>query len=124
MEYRRIASLPPWPFPIHPHKGARPDPDMPTQQDVAAVTGACVAVRRAELLAIGGLDEDFVIADFEDAALCEALRARGLRIVLRSDVVLRHLERQTPGSEAPWRHGATLANASLFATRWNPDAKA
>ena len=59
-----------------------------------------------------------------DAALCDALRARGLRIMLQPDVVLYHLERQTPGSHTPWRAGATLVNASHFAARWNPDAQA
>ena len=122
MEYRRIASLPPWPFPTHPGKGWLRDPSALARQDVAAVTGACLAVRRADLLALGGLDEELIIADFEDAALCEALRARSLRIVLRRDVQLHHLERQTPGSDTPWRFGATLANASHFAARWNPDA--
>ena len=122
MAYARIASLPPWPFPTHPGKGRLPDPALAARQDVAAITGACLAVRRADLLSLGGLDEDCIIADFEDAALCESLRARGLRIMLRRDVVLHHLERQTPGSDAPWRFGATLANASHFAARWNPDA--
>ncbi len=121
MAYSRIASLPPWPFPVHPGKGGWPDPARLARQEVAAVTGACLAVRRADLLAVGGLDEDCIVADFEDAALCEALRARGGRILLRRDVVLHHLERQTPGSDSPWRFGATLVNASHFAARWNPD---
>lgn len=122
MAYARIPSLPPWPFPLHPGKGRIPDPTLPRWQEVAAATGACLAVRRADLSAVGGLDEELIVADFEDAALCEALRARGLKIILRRDIVLYHFERQTPGSDAPWRFGATLANASHFARCWNPDA--
>ena len=125
MEYRRVAGLPPpWPFPIHPGKGTKPSPARPAAREVSALTGACLAIRRADLQALGGLDEDCIIADFEDAALCEALRARGLRIMLQPDLVLYHLERQTPGSHAPWRAGATLVNASHFAAHWNPDAQA
>jgi len=124
MAYRRVAGLPPWPFPTPPGKGAKPAPSRPGMREVSAVTGACLAIRRADLQALGGLDEDCIIADFEDAALCEALRGRGLRIMLQPDVVLYHLERQTPGSHAPWRAGATLVNASHFAARWNPDAQA
>ena len=124
MEYQRVAGLPPWPFPIHPGKGTKPSPARPAAREVSALTGACLAIRRADLQALGGLDEDCIIADFEDAALCEALRARGLRIMLQPDLVLYHLERQTPGSHAPWRAGATLVNASHFAARWNPDAQA
>lgn len=124
MAYRRMPGLPPWPFPTHPGKGGRPAPAQHSAREVSAVTGACLAMRRADLAALGGLDEDCIIADFEDAALCEALRARGLSIMLQPDVVLYHLERQTPGSHTPWRAGATLVNASHFAARWNPDAQA
>ena len=124
MEYQRMPGLPPWPFPTHPGKGGRPSTARPGAREVSAVTGACLAIRRADLQALGGLDEDCIIADFEDAALCEALRARGLSILLQPDVVLYHLERQTPGSHTPWRAGATLVNASHFAARWNPDAQA
>lgn len=122
MAYHQIPSLPAWPFPLHPRKGRQPDPNAPTLTEVAAVTGACLAVRRDSLTAVGGLDEDCIIADFEDACLCEALRARGQRIMLRRDVVLHHLERQTPGSGAGWRFGATMVNASYFAARWHPHA--
>ncbi len=123
MEYRRMPGLPPWPFPAHPGNGGKPTIGDGVAREVSAVTGACLCLRRDDLFALGGLDEDCIIADFEDAALCEALRARGLRIMLQADVVLYHLERQTPGSNAPWRLGATLVNASHFAQRWNPDAQ-
>jgi len=123
MAYRRIAGLPPWPFPVHTGKGSRPALAGNGAREVGAVTGACLAARRDDLVSLGGLDEDCVIADFEDACLCEALRARGLRIMLHQAVVLHHLERQTPGSDAPWRFGATLVNASHFSRRWMPDAQ-
>ncbi len=123
MEYGQVPGMPPWPFPQHPGKGAKPAMAAKETVEVTAVTGACLALRRADLLAIGGLDEDCIIADFEDASLCEALRRRGHRIMLKRDVVLYHLERQTPGSHAAWRFGATLVNASHFAARWNPDAQ-
>jgi GT2 family glycosyltransferase len=123
MSYHRIAGLPPWPFPVHTQKGRRLEDGASGTLEVAAVTGACLAVRRDDLKSLGGLDEDCIIADFEDACLCEALRARGLGIVLHQGVLLHHLERQTPGSDASWRFGATLVNASHFAMRWRLDAQ-
>ena len=61
-----------------------------------AVTGACALMRREVYDAVGGLDEKFLIGDFEDSDLCLKVREKGLEIAcLPLPVTLIHLERQS-----------------------------
>lgn len=82
-------------IPVHPGKG-QPGGDWPEgPKPVAAVTGACLAIRKTLYDAIGGLDEGFIMGDFEDSDLCARVLARGLAVVWEPSVVLYHLERQS-----------------------------
>ena len=61
-----------------------------------AVTGACALMRREVYEAVGGLDEKYLIGDFEDSDLCLKVREKGLEIAcLPLPVTLVHLERQS-----------------------------
>ena len=61
-----------------------------------AVTGACALMRREVYDSVGGLDEKFLIGDFEDSDLCLKVREKGLEIAcLPLPVTLIHLERQS-----------------------------
>ena len=60
-------------------------------QDVSAVTGACLLVRRAVYDAVGGLDEAFP-ARHGDIDLCLKIRALGQRIVWSAQARLLHFE--------------------------------
>ena len=65
-------------------------------REAAALTGACIAIRRALFEAIGGFDEHLQIA-FNDTALClEALR-RGNRNLYLGDVSVIHHESKSRG---------------------------
>jgi len=64
------------------------------------VTGAAMAVRRKDLLALGGIDEDFFPAYYEDADLCLRLRKRGLRIVYCPQAVVTHVESHVLGAHS------------------------
>lgn len=79
----------------HPGKGLPPDASQTAAREVEAVTGAFMALRRELYLELGGLDEGFVLGDFEDSDLCRRLRSKGLRAYLLPDVQLYHLERQS-----------------------------
>ncbi len=114
MHYERLPSHGDWGFPIHTRRGGWPAPPAGLMQ-VRAITGACMVLRRAEITA---LDTGYVIGDFEDADLCEQLRAAGLGCAIDSSVTLYHLERQSQGAEQPWRANATLFNAWRFNRRW------
>ncbi|MGQ0622869.1 MAG: glycosyltransferase family 2 protein [Panacagrimonas sp.] len=79
----------------HPGKGFAPDPADRSAVEVEAVTGAYMALRRDRYLECGGLDEGYILGDFEDSDLCRRLRQRGLRCWCLKDVELYHLERQS-----------------------------
>ena len=80
----------------HPGSGF---PGAPAQAKFVkrqAVTGACALMRREVYEAVGGLDEKYLIGDFEDSDLCLKVREKGLEIAcLPLPVTLIHLERQS-----------------------------
>lgn len=63
-----------------------------TTQSVSAVTAACLVVRRASYLAVGGLDEDRFAVAFNDVDFCLRIQAKGLRNVLVAEARLVHHE--------------------------------
>jgi glycosyltransferase involved in cell wall biosynthesis len=68
-------------------------------REFAAVTGACLAVRKSEFDAVGGLDAEHLAVAFNDIDLCLRLRARGLRIVWTPFAELYHLESASRGDD-------------------------
>jgi GT2 family glycosyltransferase len=71
---------------------------------------------KALYLEMGGLDEGYVIGDFEDSDLCLALRKRGKRLWLVPEAKLWHLERQSQNLESisGYRQLLTLFNGWRF----------
>ena len=66
-------------------------------RDYLAVTGACLAVAAADFDAVGGFDEEFVVAG-SDVALCLRLHESGRRNVYWPFVQLTHFESVSVGS--------------------------
>ncbi len=60
-------------------------------QELSAVTGACMLIRRSVFNAVGGLDESFASA-FNDIDLCVKIRAAGHSIVWSAQAELWHYE--------------------------------
>ena len=58
-------------------------------RDVDWVTGACLLTYRADLEAVGLLDERFFLY-MEDVDLCASIRARGRRVQFAADVEVHH----------------------------------
>lgn len=118
MRFERVPEMGNWHFPLHERKGWRPPTDGGLHP-ADAITGACLMLRRALALDLGGFDEAYLIGDFEDADLCLKLRARGLSCAVDLDTTLYHLERQSQiGPEHLWRRNITLFNAWLHERRW------
>ncbi|MDE6607230.1 MAG: glycosyltransferase family 2 protein, partial [Lachnospiraceae bacterium] len=67
-------------------------------QDVSAVTGACLLVRRNLYEELGGLDEGFAVA-LNDVDFCLRLRKRGLLNVFTPFAELYHYESASRGSD-------------------------
>ena len=81
--------------PLHPFVGWQPADTAPhgglTARDVAAVTGACLLVRREDFLATGGLSTELPLS-FNDIDLCVRLRRAGGRVVVEPAARLVHHE--------------------------------
>jgi GT2 family glycosyltransferase len=99
---------------------ARPRPYLPL--DVDWTTGACMAVRTATFLKLGGFDEQFYVYN-EDVAFGRAVREQGLRQILRTDVLVPH---SAGGSGAPSLEMMRLRGASMarYVSRHHPPAAA
>lgn len=61
-------------------------------REVDYCSGACLMVRRSAWLQLGGLDDGYAPAYYEDTDLCFRLREHGLRVVYDPLVVITHLE--------------------------------
>ncbi|KAA5595965.1 glycosyltransferase [Blastochloris sulfoviridis] len=105
----------------HPRAGLEPlegETQAASAQDI--VTAACLLIRWSTYEAIGGLDEGYLIGDFEDSDLCMKVRQQGLKTILVKDINLIHLERQSfPGIGADrFREQIARYNAWRHQRRW------
>lgn len=86
-------------------------------QNVSAVTGACMMVKKSLYEKLGGLDESFAVA-LNDVDLCIRLRQKGLLNVFTPFAELFHYESASRGSDVD--ASATNANQD----RYNAEANA
>jgi GT2 family glycosyltransferase len=105
------------------HRIARGDPGYMQRafhpQELSAVTGACMLVRRSAFDAVGGFDEDLPVA-FNDIDFCIRLRLAGWRIVWTPDAELYHHESVSRGKEdTPEKHQRFLDEVARMAKRWD-----
>lgn len=112
----------------HLFRGAmRDDPGycgmLAITRDVAAVTGACMAVRRAVFTEVGGMNEAFPVA-WNDIDFCQRIRAAGLRVLWTPHATLIHLEGETRGRDAadPIRQAAFKADRDRYRAIWGAAA--
>ena len=90
---------------------ARYWPWLELTRDVAAVTGACLAIRSSLFRELGGFADEFP-ANYNDTDLCLRVREAGYRVIYDTAIVLRHYEGKT-------RHGAvTLRERENWYRRW------
>ncbi|SHF55229.1 Glycosyltransferase, GT2 family [Microbulbifer donghaiensis] len=105
----------------HPGKG-KPEwlVSPETVEEAPAVTGACMFISKALYESVGGLDETYVLGDFEDSDLCLKLRKAGYRHYVLGDEKLYHLERQSQNlfENHDWKFKITLYNAWQHTERW------
>jgi GT2 family glycosyltransferase len=87
-------------------------PAVRQTRPVPAVTGACILLRRADFLAVGGFDERYRNS-FEDIDLCLKLTQAGLTAFYCAQSVLFHHTSTTPG-----RFDHDVENFSRFYQRW------
>lgn len=103
--------------------GNRQDPERPEfnyRRDVDYCSGASIMVPRDLFLRLGGFDERYVPAYFEDADLAFAVRAAGLRVLYQPLSEVIHFEGVTSGRDV--RQGAKayqVGNRRKFAEKWS-----
>jgi len=94
-----------------PRDAPGPDGELLVARDCAAVTGACMLVRREVFDAIGGFDEAFPM-NLGDTDLCLRARSYGARVLFAPQAVLVHHESATRGA---WEERSA---AQRLAERW------
>ena len=98
----------------HPGHGAR----ALVAQNLSAVTGACLVVRRALYEQLGGLNERLQVA-FNDIDFCLRLREAGHRNVWTPFAELIHHESATRGrDESPEKRERFLGEVRYMESRW------
>ncbi len=70
-----------------------------TAQEVAAVTAACMLVRKKAFEDVGGFDEESLKVAFNDVDLCVKLTKFGWKLVYMPDVVAEHRESISRGDD-------------------------
>ncbi|WP_256645696.1 glycosyltransferase family 2 protein [Thermomonas paludicola] len=107
----------------HPHAGrSRQTPGQMGRlrlvQELSAVTGACLLLRRQVFEVVGGLDEALPVA-FNDVDLCLRIRAAGYRNLWTPHAALVHAESATRGHDGTPEKRARLArDAAFMQARW------
>ena len=87
-------------------------------QELSAVTGACLLIRRSVFERMGGLDESFP-GSFSDIDLCLRVRELGLKVVFTPAATLLHHESSTYGTHASAERTALeAAESSRMRLRW------
>jgi GT2 family glycosyltransferase len=119
--FRTLPEAGGWKFIDHYDKGRRPSGQSGLRR-CEVITGACMLMRRALALELGGFDESFVVGDFEDSDLCLRAKRKGLACAVDRSVQLYHLERKSQVAPShSWRRNLTFYNAWLHQRRWFPE---
>jgi O-antigen biosynthesis protein len=85
---------------------------------LAAVTGACMLVRRGAYEQVGGLDEVNLPIAFNDVDFCLRLREAGWRIVWTPFAELTHYESVTRGADTGARAEGFAREVHYMVERW------
>jgi glycosyltransferase involved in cell wall biosynthesis len=88
------------------------------EQDLSAVTAACMVMWRDEFQQIGRFDETLAVA-YNDIDLCLKLRERGRRIIFTPEAVMCHQESVSIGFHAsPERFEEYMRELRYFQDKW------
>ncbi|GJE27496.1 glycosyltransferase family 2 protein [Methylobacterium organophilum] len=108
----------------HSHLGiVREDPGyfarMVVAQEVSAVTGACLAMRRDVFEAVGGFDAARLAVAFNDIDLCLRVGQAGYRVIWTPHAVLIHHESKSRGFEdTPEKRARFEGETRTMVERW------
>jgi GT2 family glycosyltransferase len=87
-------------------------------QNLSAVTGACLMVRKTVFEELQGFDERFIMA-FNDIDFCLRLRQKGYKVIWTPHVELYHHESKTRGpDDTPEKAVRFQVESTCFLARW------
>ncbi len=89
-------------------------------REVAAVTGACMLIRRAFFLDIKGFDADNLAIAYNDVDLCLKVRDKGKKVIYCATACLQHLESQSRGLDAvdPSKRERQKKEGNFLKAKW------
>lgn len=91
------------------------------KQNVSAVTGACLMIRKNVFNEVNGLTEEFAVA-FNDIDLCLKVREKGYNIIFNPYAELYHYESKSRGLEnTPEKLERFNKEINLFYSKWGKD---
>lgn len=87
-------------------------------QDVSAVTGACLLIRKEVFDEVGGMDEHLAVS-YNDVDLCLKLREKGYLVVYDAFAHLHHYESRSRGYEdSPEKKARLNREAEYMKNKW------
>jgi GT2 family glycosyltransferase len=94
--------------------------NRPGVERVPAVSAACLMIERDLYERLGGLDERYIVGDYEDSDLCLKAAREGRPSYVVREETLFHLERQSQSlaGHGSWRLRLTLYNAWRHGRIW------
>ncbi|MEO1079813.1 MAG: glycosyltransferase [Pseudomonadota bacterium] len=102
--------------------GRGDDPQAPAYsyvREVDYVSGACLLVRRSLWETLGGFDDRYAPAYYEDTDLCFAARDQGFRVLYQPESVVLHFEGVSHGSDvSSGLKQYQVTNAAKFLEKW------
>ena len=102
--------------------GRSQDPEKPEfnyLKEVDYVSGCCLTIRKSLWEEIGGFDERFVPAYYEDTDICFEARARGYKVIYQPQSCIMHLEGASHGvSTSSGVKKYQVANQRKFREKW------
>ncbi len=88
-------------------------------QQLTAVTAACLVIRKATFLSVGGLDAEHLAVTYNDVDFCLRVGELGLQNVLTPHAVLYHHESVSRGRDASSKNKARfLPELAYMQRRW------
>jgi GT2 family glycosyltransferase len=98
-------------------RGADPlQPEFGYVREVDYCSAACLLVRKDLLLSLGGFDDRYAPAYYEDADLCVGIRQAGYKVVYQPNAVVYHVE--FGSSDNSKAVNLQLRNRARFIAKW------
>ena len=106
---------------LHPGKNMMDAESIRHTISVPAVTGAFLMTHKALYNSVGGLDESYILGDFEDSDYCLKCYEKGYLTYYIPQIEMYHLERQSQSmvDNVKNKSKVTLYNCWKHTYRWN-----